>query len=122
MHVAMAAWVTAAPTLLTSGRGRDAEEALQVRPSAAGAAEVSPVNPSSTDQSRDMLTRVLGRTGERVSAIGLSGHHIGLQPDAQESITLIRSAIDRGITFMDNCHRSSRPRSRYDKAHARRAV
>jgi predicted aldo/keto reductase-like oxidoreductase len=103
MHVAMAAGVTAAPTLLTPGRGRNAEEALQVRPSVAGAAEVSPVNPSSTDQSRDILTRGLGRTGERVSAIGLGGYHIGVQPDEQESITLIRSAIDRGITFLDNC-------------------
>ena len=103
MHVAMAAGATAAPPLPTSGRGRNAGEALQVRSSAAAAAEVSPVNPSSTDQRRDILTRVLGRTGKRVSAIGLGGYHIGLQPDEQESITLIRSAIDRGITFMDNC-------------------
>ena len=51
----------------------------------------------------DMRYRALGRTGERVSAIGLGGHHIGRQKDEQESITIIRSAIDRGITFMDNC-------------------
>jgi aryl-alcohol dehydrogenase-like predicted oxidoreductase len=50
-----------------------------------------------------MPTRVLGRTGEQVSAIGLGGYHIGLQPDEQDSITLIRRAIDRGITFLDNC-------------------
>jgi len=51
----------------------------------------------------DMLYRTLGRTGERVSAIGMGGYHIGnhgLTED--ESIRLIRSAIDRGITFMDN--------------------
>jgi len=51
----------------------------------------------------DMLYRTLGRTGEKVSAIGLGGFHIakhGLSDD--ESIRLIRSAIDRGITFMDN--------------------
>jgi aryl-alcohol dehydrogenase-like predicted oxidoreductase len=48
-------------------------------------------------------TRSLGRTGEQVSAIGLGGYHIGLLPDAQDSLTLIRSAIDRGITFLDNC-------------------
>jgi aryl-alcohol dehydrogenase-like predicted oxidoreductase len=50
-----------------------------------------------------MIYRTLGRTGERVSAIGLGGYHIGNPRDEQESIRLIRSAIDNGITFMDNC-------------------
>ena len=45
----------------------------------------------------------LGSTGVEVSAIGLGGHHIGRQSDEQDSIRLIRSAIDAGITFMDNC-------------------
>ena len=51
-----------------------------------------------------MIYRPLGRTGERVSIIGLGGWHIG-QPSLSEdeSIQLIRQAIDRGITFMDNC-------------------
>ena len=53
--------------------------------------------------SPDMLYRELGKTGEKVSAIGLGGYHLGKQDDPQESIRLIRSAIDRGITFMDNC-------------------
>jgi predicted aldo/keto reductase-like oxidoreductase len=47
--------------------------------------------------------RVLGRTGERVSAIGLGGWHLGLKHvDEQLSLRIVRSAIDRGITFMDN--------------------
>ena len=50
-----------------------------------------------------MPYRTLGRTGEQVSAIGLGGYHIGKQADEQESIRLIRSSIDGGITFMDNC-------------------
>src|SRR5208283_4307719 len=50
----------------------------------------------------DMIYRKLGRTGERVSAIGLGGYHIGIPQEEQESIRLIRSAIDRGINFMDN--------------------
>ncbi|MEG3858451.1 aldo/keto reductase [Microcoleus sp. herbarium12] len=53
-------------------------------------------------QSGSMSYRTLGRTGERVSAIGLGGHHIGRLREEQESIKLIRSAIDRGINFMDN--------------------
>jgi len=47
--------------------------------------------------------RLLGRTGEKVSAVGLGGYHIGLQDDAQLSIRIVRNAVDRGITFMDNC-------------------
>jgi aryl-alcohol dehydrogenase-like predicted oxidoreductase len=50
-----------------------------------------------------MLYRTLGNTQEQVSAIGLGGFHIGSQEDEQESIRIIRSAIDQGITFMDNC-------------------
>ena len=52
----------------------------------------------------EMPYRILGRTGERVSAIGLGGWHIGLKHvDESLSIRIIRSAIDRGINFMDNC-------------------
>ena len=50
-----------------------------------------------------MIYRNLGKTGEKVSAIGLGGHHIGRPKDPKEGIRIIRSAIDRGITFMDNC-------------------
>jgi aryl-alcohol dehydrogenase-like predicted oxidoreductase len=47
--------------------------------------------------------RTLGRTGERVSAIGLGGYHLG-KPylEESESIRIIRAAIDNGITFLDN--------------------
>ncbi len=51
----------------------------------------------------DMPYRVLGRTGERVSAIGLGGWHLGLKHvDEPLSIRIVRTAIDRGISFMDN--------------------
>lgn len=50
-----------------------------------------------------MIYRNLGKTDEKVSAIGLGGHHIGRPKDPKEGIRIIRSAIDRGITFMDNC-------------------
>ena len=58
---------------------------------------------SSDSASSGMIYRTLGKTGEKVSAIGLGGYHIGMQSDAQESIRIIRTAIDQGITFMDNC-------------------
>ncbi len=46
--------------------------------------------------------RTLGNTGESVSLIGLGGYHIGIQPTEDESVRLIRTAIDAGINFMDN--------------------
>lgn len=50
-----------------------------------------------------MLYRILGGTGEKISAIGVGGFHIGSLPTKEESIRLMRTAIDRGVTFMDNC-------------------
>lgn len=51
----------------------------------------------------DIPRRALGRTGERVSAIGLGGWHLGFESlDEAESLRIIRTAIDRGITFLDN--------------------
>jgi len=46
--------------------------------------------------------RVLGWTAEKVSAIGLSGLHIGKQRDETAGIEIIRRAIAQGITFMEN--------------------
>src|SRR5271168_1833877 len=60
-------------------------------------------NPISRPMSPDMQYRDLGRTGEKVSVIGLGGYHLGKQADPAESVRLVRTAIDRGITFMDNC-------------------
>jgi aryl-alcohol dehydrogenase-like predicted oxidoreductase len=58
---------------------------------------------SRTEAHVEMPQRVLGRTGERVSAIGLGGWHLGLERvDEALSIRIVRAAIDRGITFMDN--------------------
>jgi predicted aldo/keto reductase-like oxidoreductase len=52
-----------------------------------------------------MIYRELGTTGERVSAIGMGGYHLDKDGMVQEqdAIKLVRSAIDAGITFMDNC-------------------
>jgi uncharacterized protein len=47
--------------------------------------------------------RTLGNTGEKVSAVGLGGYHIGMQSDEQDSIRIIRTALDEGINFLDNC-------------------
>jgi aryl-alcohol dehydrogenase-like predicted oxidoreductase len=48
--------------------------------------------------------RTLGSTGEQVSAIGLGGWHLALpHVDEQLAIRIIRTAVDRGMNFLDNC-------------------
>ena len=47
--------------------------------------------------------RTLGRTGEKVSLVGLGGYHLGKQADPQESIRIIRTGLDEGLNFLDNC-------------------
>ena len=54
-------------------------------------------------QSNGMIYRTLGKTGEKVSAIGLCGHHIGRPKDPAEGIRIIRTALDGGMNFLDNC-------------------
>ena len=63
-----------------------------------------PSTPRGTEGVGRVPRRPLGRTGERVSAIGLGGFHLG-KPDVPEpeSLRIIRAAIDGGITFLDNC-------------------
>jgi predicted aldo/keto reductase-like oxidoreductase len=66
---------------------------------AAGAGEMA----LAADTKSEVPRRTLGRTGEKVSMVGLGGYHIGSQKDEQESIRIIRTALDSGINFLDNC-------------------
>src|SRR5437660_1045238 len=47
--------------------------------------------------------RRLGRTGEMVSLVGVGGYHLGRQADEQKTIRIVRTAVDNGINFLDNC-------------------
>jgi aryl-alcohol dehydrogenase-like predicted oxidoreductase len=87
IKAAVASAVTVGATLNASGQPQS--------PARAG-------NPVSRPMSPDMQYRDLGRTGETVSVIGLGGYHLGKQADPAESVRLVRTAIDRGITIMDN--------------------
>ncbi len=49
-----------------------------------------------------MPTRRLGRTGAEISLMGLGGFHLGI-PAEKEAIRIVHEAIDRGVTFLDNC-------------------
>jgi aryl-alcohol dehydrogenase-like predicted oxidoreductase len=54
------------------------------------------------EQADGIPMRSLGRTGEAVSVIGIGGFHLGI-PSEEEGIRIIRTAVDGGITFLDNC-------------------
>ena len=69
----------------------------------AGVAALSTGGALRAASSDGMIYRTLGTTGEKISAIGLGGHHIGRPKDAGEGIRIIRRALDRGMNFLDNC-------------------
>jgi uncharacterized protein len=71
--------------------------------SAAAAAVASSV-PYGQAAANEIPRRTLGRTGESVSCIGIGGHHIGRKEvSEQEAIRIIRTALDNGVNFLDNC-------------------
>ncbi|HYM13329.1 MAG TPA: aldo/keto reductase, partial [Bryobacterales bacterium] len=47
-------------------------------------------------------TRLLGRTGERVSILCLGGWHAGAAASKDEAIRIMHAAIDEGVNFFDN--------------------
>jgi len=50
-----------------------------------------------------MPYRILGRTREKVSLMGLGGSPIGARSHENESIRIIRTALDNGINVLDTC-------------------
>ena len=70
----------------------------------AGATLVTGMSTASWAKSTENVPqRTLGRTGEKVSMVGLGGYHIGSQSNEHESIRIIRTALDNGMNFLDNC-------------------
>jgi aryl-alcohol dehydrogenase-like predicted oxidoreductase len=55
--------------------------------------------------------RDFGKTGVKISALGLGGHHLGDAKDEKTAIQIVAEAIDGGITFFDNCWEYNRGKS-----------
>ncbi len=53
----------------------------------------------------DMKYRALGRTGERVSLVGIGGYHLAKPggPTNDEAIRIVHAGLEAGINFCDNC-------------------
>lgn len=54
------------------------------------------------DAKNEIPRRKLGRAGVEVSIVGLGGAHLG-RPSEADAIRIVRTAIDNGINFLDNC-------------------
>ena len=74
--------------------------AMVPRLASAGTSNETEGNSNSEGQ---MQYRILGHTGEKVSIVGLGGYHMAVTKDPNESTRIVRTAIDGGINFMDNC-------------------
>lgn len=69
---------------------------------AAAALAEDAVAQTSSAGATGLPTRVLGRTGERVSILCLGGWHIGAVAEEKEALRIMQTAIDQGLTFFDN--------------------
>ena len=67
--------------------------------------------PPSIDVVNGMPYRFLGKTGAKVSLLGVGGHHIGRISAPQDAISVIRTALDEGVNFLDNAWGYNRGRS-----------
>lgn len=67
---------------------------------AAGATS-SPLAAAEKQSPSGLPRRPLGKTGEKVSIVGLGGWHIGSIPEA-EAVSIMHEAVDEGMTFFDN--------------------
>jgi aryl-alcohol dehydrogenase-like predicted oxidoreductase len=89
--------------------GTMAANAVAAEPAApvTAATAITPAEAMRTTEQGGMKYRMLGRTGERVSLVGLGGFHLAKpgpeKPSEQDAIRIVRSGVDAGITFCDNC-------------------
>jgi len=59
--------------------------------------------PAWAEKREGMPYRELGKTGEKVSLLCVGGYHIGVDKlSDDESVALMRTAVDEGVNFFDN--------------------
>ncbi len=55
--------------------------------------------------------RDFGRSGVKISALGMGGHHLGEAKDESTAVEIIHRSVDGGITFFDCCWEYNRGKS-----------
>ena len=73
-----------------------AQKALGASPSPQSGNEIFPAN------SGMVPMKMLGKTGVKVSAMGLGGFHLGSAKDQNEVNEIVSRAMDAGVNFFDN--------------------
>jgi predicted aldo/keto reductase-like oxidoreductase len=76
--------------------------ALTVAGASVAGASIPLLAASGQGSSGQMQYRTLGRTGQKVSIVGIGGAHLG-RADEPEATRIVRTAVDNGVNFMDNC-------------------
>jgi predicted aldo/keto reductase-like oxidoreductase len=56
-----------------------------------------------TQSSSSIPLRQFGKSDDKISALGMGGHHLGDAPDQPTAVRMVQEAVDGGITFFDNC-------------------
>jgi predicted aldo/keto reductase-like oxidoreductase len=84
----------------TASRRKFLQGSAQILSASALAKQV--IAQTSSASATGLPTRVLGRTGQRVSILCLGGWHIGSVKDDTQAIRIMHAAIDEGLTFFDN--------------------
>jgi hypothetical protein len=54
-----------------------------------------------TPENARIPPRNFGKTGVKISALGLSGHHLGAAKNEAAAVDIVRRAVDGGIAFYD---------------------
>jgi predicted aldo/keto reductase-like oxidoreductase len=94
------------PRQSSAGRGQGSGVSrrmfLELSVAGAVAAGAGRLGVAQETQANGIPWRTLGRTGEKVSLVGVGGAHLGRLHDEQEAIRIVRTALDSGVNFMDN--------------------
>jgi uncharacterized protein len=66
---------------------------------------VAPIDPKPASRASDkeIPRRPFGRHPDKISILGLGGHHLGEAKDLETAIAIVHEAIDAGVNFFDNC-------------------
>ncbi|HVR73471.1 MAG TPA: aldo/keto reductase [Planctomycetota bacterium] len=71
-------------------------------PASPAPAELPLGAPETVEKRNGVPYRMFGKTGVKVSILGIGGYHIGVPPSGEEATRIIRRAVDEGLNFCDN--------------------
>lgn len=74
-----------------------------IRSAAIGGTALTTLEMTHAQSGDGVALRPLGKTGLKVSAIGVGGYHLGSAKDLSEAKRIVAEAMEGGINFFDNC-------------------